>query len=110
MQLDPGGAMNQTVEDGIGEGWVVELAVPIGHRQLTGDDHRAPAEAVIEDLEEVACARGVDRRQTTVVGTKPCFFNSPRTMRLSHCNCLEKPLTIYRDFGVNLVNLTKPTG
>jgi len=38
-------------EDGVGDGGIVELAVPIGHGQLAGDDHRAPAEAVVEDFD-----------------------------------------------------------
>ena len=50
-----------------GQGGIVELAVPVGDRQLTGDDRQAAAEAVVEDFEEVACPRGVDRRQTPVV-------------------------------------------
>ena len=29
-------------------------------------------------------------------------------MRLPHRNCVEQPSTIYLDFGVNPVNLTKP--
>ena len=47
MQLDPGGAVDETVEDCIGEGGIVELPVPVGDRELAGGDHRAPAEAVI---------------------------------------------------------------
>ena len=67
VQFEPDGAMNETVEDGVGQGGIVELAVPVGDRQLTGDDRRAVAEAVVEDFEEVTCPRGVDRRQTPVV-------------------------------------------
>ena len=46
--------MDEAVENGVGEGGIVELSVPVGDRQLTGDHHRAPADAVVEDLEEVA--------------------------------------------------------
>ena len=59
--------MNETVEDGVGQRGIVQLSVPFGDRQLAGDDRRAPAEAVIEDLEEVAGPRGIDGRQAPVI-------------------------------------------
>ena len=61
MQLDPGGAVDGTVEDCIREGGIVELPVLVADRELAGGYHRAPAEAIIEHLEEVACPRAVDR-------------------------------------------------
>ena len=54
MQLEADGAVNEAIEDGVREGWIIELSVPVGHRQLTGHDHRAAAEAVVEDFEEIA--------------------------------------------------------
>jgi hypothetical protein len=59
--------MDEAVEDGVGHGGIVELAMPVGDRQLRGDDHGAAAEAVVEDLEEIAAAGGVDRRESPVV-------------------------------------------
>ena len=59
--------MNQTIEDGVGDGRILHLAMPVGDGELRGDDHRAVAEAVVEDLEEVACPRGIDGRQGPVV-------------------------------------------
>ena len=47
--------MNQTIEDGVGDG------------ELGGDDRRAAAEAVVEDLEEVACPGGIDGGEGPVV-------------------------------------------
>ena len=67
MQLDADRAMDEAVEDGVGDGGIAQLTVPIGHRQLAGDDHRAPAEAVVEDFEEVARPRRIDGRQAPVV-------------------------------------------
>ena len=67
MQLEADGAVNETIEDGVGEGGIVQLAMPVGDRQLAGDDHRAPAEAVVEDHEEIASPRRIDRRQSPVV-------------------------------------------
>ena len=46
VQLEAYGAMNETVEDGVCQGGIVELAVPVGDGRLTGDDHRAAADAV----------------------------------------------------------------
>ena len=66
MQFKADGTVDEAVEDGVGEGGIVELAMPVGHRQLGGDDHRAAAQAVVEDLEEVAAAGGVDRGQSPV--------------------------------------------
>ena len=41
--------------------------LPVSDRQLTGDNHRAPAEAVIEDLEEIAPPGSIDGRQAPVI-------------------------------------------
>ena len=46
--------MDEAVENGVGEGGIVELSVPVGEPATTGDHHRAPADAVVEDFEEVA--------------------------------------------------------
>lgn len=32
------GVVDQTVEDGVGDGGVADLLVPVIHRELTGDD------------------------------------------------------------------------
>ena len=45
--------MEDAVADGVGEGGVGEVVVPLGRRQLARDDRRAVAVAVLEDLEEV---------------------------------------------------------
>ena len=67
MQLEAGGAMNQTIEDGVREGRILQLAMPVGYRQLGGDDDRAAAGAVVEDFEKIAAAHGLDGRQAPVV-------------------------------------------
>ena len=59
--------MNQTIEDGVGDGGVLDLAMPVGDGELGGDDRRAAAEAVVEDLEEIACPGGIDGGQGPVV-------------------------------------------
>ena len=32
------GVVDQTVEDGVGDGGIADLLVPVIHRELTGDD------------------------------------------------------------------------
>ena len=46
--------MNETIEDGVGECRVVELAMLVCDRHLAGDDDRPAAVAIVEDLEDVA--------------------------------------------------------
>ena len=67
MELDPVSAMDETVENGVGEGGVVDLSVPVSDRELAGDNHRAPAEAIVEDLKQIASPRGINGRQAPVI-------------------------------------------
>ncbi len=46
--------MDEAVEDGVGEGGVVEVFVPGVHWELAGDDGGAVVVAVVEEFEEVA--------------------------------------------------------
>ena len=48
--------MHQAVEDGVGECRVADRGMPMLDLQLTGDDRRAGAVPVIEDLQEIAAA------------------------------------------------------
>jgi hypothetical protein len=45
--------MNETVEDGVGEGWVADGLVPVFDRQLACDDGRGAAMAIFEDFQKV---------------------------------------------------------
>ena len=67
VPLEADGTVDDAVEDGVGEGRILELSVPVGHGQLRGDDHRAAAEAIVEDLVEVVAAGSVDWGQPQVV-------------------------------------------
>ncbi len=46
--------MEDAVADGVGDGGVAEVVVPLGGRELAGDDRGAVAVAILEDLEQVA--------------------------------------------------------
>ena len=46
--------MHQPVENAVGQGGITNLLVPLGDRQLTGEDHRAHLVAVLADFQEVA--------------------------------------------------------
>jgi hypothetical protein len=48
------GVVGEAVEDGIGEGGIVEVLVPGADGELAGDDGGAGVEAVVEEFEEVA--------------------------------------------------------
>ena len=46
--------MQESVTNGISEGGLADLVVPLGGWQLAGDDRRPQAVAILEDLEDVA--------------------------------------------------------
>lgn len=53
-QLDAVGGVDEAIEDGLGDGRIVEVAMPVGDRDLTGDDGRGSAVAVVKDLDQVS--------------------------------------------------------
>ena len=55
--------MEDPVADGIRQGRVGEVVVPLGRRDLTGDDGGTVAVAVFEDLEQVPALLVRDRRE-----------------------------------------------
>src|SRR5438034_11514444 len=61
------GVVQQAVADRVGQGGLAEVVVPLGGWQLARDDGRVGAIAILQDLEEVAALRILDRRQPPVV-------------------------------------------
>ena len=49
--------MNQAVEDGIGDGGIADVFMPVFDGKLAGHDGRAGAVAVFDDLQEVSSFR-----------------------------------------------------
>ena len=50
--------MDETVENGVGDGGIGDDLVPVLDRQLAGDDGRAAIMSIVDDLEEVAALIG----------------------------------------------------
>ena len=59
--------VHDAIEDGVGEGRVVELRVPAVTRQLAGDQGRARADAIVEQFEQVVALGRSDRSDGEVV-------------------------------------------
>src|SRR5471032_1418210 len=53
LEVDPVAAVDDAIEDGVGERRVVEVGVPGLDGQLAGDDGGARADAVVEQLQQV---------------------------------------------------------
>mgnify|MGYP006883685366 CR=1 FL=1 len=45
--------VDEPIEDGIGDGAITEVGMPLIDRQLTGDQRRAAIVAIIEDLQQI---------------------------------------------------------
>ena len=48
------GVMDQPVKDGIGDGGIADLFMPVLHGELTGDDGGGMAVSFLNDLQEVS--------------------------------------------------------
>lgn len=55
--------MEDAVADRIGDGRIAEVVVPLGGRQLAGEDRGAGAVAILEDLQQVAPIDVAQRRE-----------------------------------------------
>jgi hypothetical protein len=66
-QFDPMGVVNETVEDRIGVGWVVDDLTPAVHGELGCDDGGAAAVSLFEDFQDIVTSGGVGRLQSPIV-------------------------------------------
>ena len=66
------GAVHEPVEDGVGEGRIAEVVVPMLNRKLAGDERGAGADTIVEQFEQVVLAvrlaRTFRQRQTKKLG------------------------------------------
>jgi hypothetical protein len=53
LQLDPVGIVDETIQDGVRQGWAADDFVPLREWHLAGDNGGAAAMAVLEDLEQI---------------------------------------------------------
>jgi hypothetical protein len=61
------GLMDEAIEDRVGEGGVSQIVVPMFDWQLTGDDGRAGADTIIEQLKQIRTCALIERSQSPVV-------------------------------------------
>jgi hypothetical protein len=66
-QIDPMGVVNETVEDRISVGWVVDDLMPTVHGELGCDDGRAAAVSLFEDFQDIVTSGGVEWLQSPIV-------------------------------------------
>ena len=57
-QFDAVGVVDDPIEDGVGQGGIADKFVPAIDRKLTGDDQRAGAVAILDDLQQIALLFG----------------------------------------------------
>ena len=60
------GVVDDAVEDGIGQGWIADQVVPAIDRNLAGDQRRAAAVAVLDNLEEIPALLRTERFEAPV--------------------------------------------
>ena len=54
VEFDPVCVVDDAVEDGVGQRRVADDLVPVVDRHLAGDDQRAGAVAILDDLQQIA--------------------------------------------------------
>src|ERR1700682_306135 len=60
-------AVDDAIEDSVGQRRIVEVCVPVVDRQLTGDQRRFAGDAIVEQFEQVVAFGLADRRETPIV-------------------------------------------
>lgn len=68
------GVVDEAVEDGVGEGGLIDVGVPFRDGQLTGDDGGGLAIAIVEDFEEIAFYLIAERREAKVVDDQELYL------------------------------------
>jgi hypothetical protein len=59
--------VGDTIQNGVGIGWVTDHDAPFVDRQLAGDDQAGAARTLFEHLQHIFAPLGVERRQAKVV-------------------------------------------
>ena len=67
VEFDAIGVVDETVEDGVGDGGIADDLVPALDRHLAGENDRAGVVAILDDLQEVAALLGRERLWSPIV-------------------------------------------
>src|SRR6266851_1368872 len=67
LELDAMGAVDDAVEDRVGQGGIADHLMPPADRNLAGDQQRSAIAAVVDDLEQIASLLGVERLRAPIV-------------------------------------------
>ena len=70
--------MNQSIQNGIGNGWIPDVFVPVFDGQLSAHDGGSQAVAIFDDLQEIASFLSARGGQAQVIDVpsamNPCIF------------------------------------
>jgi hypothetical protein len=61
------GVVDEAVENGVGIGWVADDLMPFVDRDLAGQDGRAAAITLFEDLVEITAGAGIERFEAPII-------------------------------------------
>src|SRR5690606_8452596 len=61
FESDTVGVVDDAVEDGVGDGWLTDHVVPLGNRQLGGNQGRFSPVAFFEDFQEIETLLVIER-------------------------------------------------
>src|SRR3984957_751348 len=67
FEVDAMGAMDDAVENGVGQGGIANDYMPAIDRDLAGDQQRSSVVAIIDDLEQIAALLGIERFRPPIV-------------------------------------------
>ena len=60
-ELEAVSVVDDAIENGVGQGWIADQVMPAIDRNLAGDQRRAAAVAVLDDLEQIVPLIGAER-------------------------------------------------
>ncbi len=85
------GVVDDAVEDGIGQGRVADQVVPAIDGNLAGDQRRAAAVAVLDDLQEVVALLRTERFEPPVIEDQQLHSaerpHQPGVATIAACQC-----------------------
>ena len=66
-QIDAMGAVDDAVENGVGQGGIADHLVPSIDRDLAGDQQRSPIVPIVDDLEQIAALLRIEGFRPPIV-------------------------------------------